>query len=137
MRSHRKTCNALANHIRLQAISLFQAGPSTIAEVFMAHFPFQPCIDASDVFFFSQILDREFGTTIISQLSHELLTTSAQQRIIRVEHRRHAIEEAITTRDDRVSQWSSPVPREVELDCLNEYMDGSKWNLCHLFVLCS
>jgi hypothetical protein len=97
MRSHRKTCNALANHIRLRAISLFQAGPSTIAEVFMAHFPFQPCIDASDVFFFSQILDREFGTTIISQLSHELLITSAQQRIIRVEHRRHAIEEAITT----------------------------------------
>jgi hypothetical protein len=23
----------------------------------MAHFPFQPCIDASDVFFFSQILN--------------------------------------------------------------------------------
>ena len=103
MRSHRKTCNALANHIRLRVISLFQAGPSTIAEVFMAHFPFQPCIDASDVFF-SQILDGEFGTTIISQLSHELLITSTQQRIIRVEHRRHAIEEAITTCGDRVSQ---------------------------------
>jgi len=103
----------------------------------MTHFPFQPCIDASDIFFFSQILDREFGTTIISQLFHKLLTTSAQQRIIRVEHRRHAIEEAITTRGERVCQWPSPVPREVELDCLNEYMDGSKWCEPPICAICS
>jgi len=44
---------------------------------------------------------------------------------------------AITIRGDRVSQWPSPVPREVELDCLNEYMDGSKWCESPICAICS
>ena len=42
MSSHRKTCNALANHIQLRAISLFQAGPSTMADVFYSALSFSP-----------------------------------------------------------------------------------------------
>jgi len=137
MRSHRKTCNALANHIRLRAISLFLAGPSTMADVFTTHFPFHPYTDAPDTFFFLQILNVEFGSTIISQLSLEWLSSSAQRRIDRAEHRQHAIEEAIAIRDDRATQWPSPVPHAVVLDCLNKYMDGSKWCEPPVCAVCS
>jgi hypothetical protein len=61
LRSHRKTCNALVNHIRYRALSLFHADPRTLADVFVAHFPFAVSNDMSSANLLTQILDHEFG----------------------------------------------------------------------------
>jgi hypothetical protein len=135
--SHRKTCNALANHIRLRALLLFQAGPSALARVFLAHFPFTDSYDQSNVVLLAQILDYEFGHGVMTRLSQELLSRSGRLKVVRDQHRRNVIEEASTIRVAQEAEWPTCVPQNVVLNCLNDYMAGSAWTEPPVCAVCS
>ncbi|KAG1834029.1 hypothetical protein F4604DRAFT_1963829 [Suillus subluteus] len=137
MRSHRKTCNALAHHIRERAFSLSHACPTLLADVFLAHFPFAHSYDQSDAVLVAQILAHEFGLSIMTRLSQELLSASAKLKVVRDEHRRCAIEEAETIRGVREAEWPVCAPQNVVLNCLNDYVARSAWTEPSVCAVCS
>ncbi|KAG1883069.1 hypothetical protein F4604DRAFT_1740639 [Suillus subluteus] len=76
--SHRKTCDALANHARQRALHLFHAGASVFGDVYLAYFPFLSCYLLSDKAVFCQILAHEFGVLVTGHLSQEIVSRSVK-----------------------------------------------------------
>ncbi|KAG1840714.1 hypothetical protein DFJ58DRAFT_809980, partial [Suillus subalutaceus] len=66
--SHRKTCDALANHARQRALHLFHAGASVL-----------------DKAAFYQILAHEFGVLVTGRLSQEIVSRSVKDMLVHLE----------------------------------------------------
>ncbi|KAG1817473.1 hypothetical protein DFJ58DRAFT_833431 [Suillus subalutaceus] len=66
--SHRKTCDALANHARQRALHLFHAGASVLDKA--------ACY---------QILAHEFGVLVTGRLSQEIVSRSVKDMLVHLE----------------------------------------------------
>ncbi|KAG1863882.1 hypothetical protein F4604DRAFT_2028772 [Suillus subluteus] len=135
--SHRKTCNALANHARQRALHLFHAGASVLGDVYLAYFPFLSCYLLSDKAVFCQILAHDFGVLVTERLSQEIVLRSVKDMSARPECKHNALAEARDIRTDRERGWPMPVSKEVVLKCLNGYMEGTMWTEPFVCAVCS
>ncbi|KAG1863776.1 hypothetical protein F4604DRAFT_1784930 [Suillus subluteus] len=91
--SHRKTCDALANHARQRALHLFHAGASVLGDVYLAYFPFLSCYLLSDKAVFCQILAHEFGVLVAGRLSQEIVSRSVKDMSVHLECKQNALAE--------------------------------------------
>jgi len=85
LRSHHKCCNTLVTHICHWALSLLHAGPTLLADVFVAHFLFADSIDPSqsDAYILMQILDHEFSCAVMTHFSQDSTTGTGKVRAVR------------------------------------------------------
>ncbi|KAG1843043.1 hypothetical protein F4604DRAFT_1825158 [Suillus subluteus] len=104
--SHRKTCDALANHARQRALHLFHAGASVLGDVYLTHFPFLSCCLLSDKVVFRQIFAHEFGVLITGRLSQEIVSRSVKDMSVRPECKQNAL---VEMRDIFISAYAVAV----------------------------
>ncbi|KAG1737048.1 hypothetical protein EDB19DRAFT_1910051 [Suillus lakei] len=135
--SHRKTCNALANHVRQRALSLFHAGASILGDIYLAYFPFLTFDSLSDQDVFHQIITHEFGALVTERLSQEIVSQSVKHRSARLERKQNALADANTIRIERERDWPVPVSKEVIFECLTGYMKGTMWTEPPVCAVCS
>jgi hypothetical protein len=120
--SRQKTCNSLANHIRARAHFLQSVGSIIVCNILLCYLPLSQPRDQSDEQYIIDILCCEYGRVVVEGLGHG--TTSGPERH-KVTRREHKIRGSLSTL--RRSEWPTPVSKEVVLDCLHRYYEGSKW----------
>jgi len=63
-RSFRKTCNALAEHVRQRALYLTLLSAAELWDIYLAYFPFWTSVPGSFEACFWDVLNREYGAAV-------------------------------------------------------------------------
>jgi len=146
-RSFRKTCNALANHVRQRALYLTSLPAAELWNIYLAYFPFWTSVPGSYESCFRDVLYREYGSAVavgiategsIFKFSSKMnVAQSAANKVIRRERKALAAAVATREREDRVRNWPVVTSMDVVYPCLNAYMAGSQWTVPPVCAVCS
>jgi hypothetical protein len=93
--------------------------------------------DQSDEQYIIDILCCEYGRVVVERLGHGTISRPERRKVTRREHKIRGAADARSLETLRRSEWPTPVSKEVVLDCLHRYYEGSKWIDPPVCAVCS
>lgn len=136
-RSRIKTANGLAVHIRACLSFLESAGSPIVGDIWLSHFPFHsPSADANARYILD-ILEFEYGSTIIDALSSASSTKADRQKLARRQAKHTQAIVSAEQSSQRQREWPTRVPQDTILHCLNNYYRTSQWSEPPVCAVCA
>lgn len=139
--SHKKSCISLANVLQLCKLQLIKGGPEMVADVVVALLPFLDVSAMSNGEVLCPILNFEFGTVIVDQITQHFHSPKELRRLCgKSRHstfKRETVVVSNTVHHHCKLAWPSVVPQNVVLCCLGEYHTASQWLEPPMCTICS
>ncbi|KAG2134231.1 hypothetical protein BD769DRAFT_1714369 [Suillus cothurnatus] len=134
-KTRRQCCAALVQHIQQRISRLQSLEDFTFLVNVLSIVPF--AVPGTHEYLISLVLHREYSTLLVDRLEQPVLPLPERRKQERKKTKERVAAQTRLDIAETAARWPRVVPRGVVMDCLRDYVDGSRWQPGVVCAVCS